>query len=134
MFGVLMQMMIIMNEGSYRSIHTETRLPMNTCANAMELKEMMKRKGAKLVACLLLAVILFTSFLLIGTNASGTTIPEKGEQLITVRSGDTLWGIAVSHANAGDNIGYFVYLIKDRNGLVDVAIKPGQKLVIPKLK
>ncbi|MEK3881335.1 LysM peptidoglycan-binding domain-containing protein [Paenibacillus sp. PL2-23] len=50
---------------------------------------------------------------------------------MTVGSGDTLWSIASRHAEAGDDIGYLVYRIKQRNGLENVTIHPGQQLIIP---
>ncbi|MDQ6418101.1 LysM peptidoglycan-binding domain-containing protein [Paenibacillus sp. LHD-117] len=87
---------------------------------------------AKVIVSLMLFLLVFTSFLIISTNASSTGIegPSASEQVITVGSGDTLWTIASRHQD-GSDIGYLVYAIKNRNGLESATIFPGQKLIIP---
>ncbi len=95
----------------------------------------MKRHAAKLVVCTGVFILLFTSFLLMGTYASSNT-PEAAtaeEQSIRVQSGDTLWNIAKQFSDGSQDIRYIVFLIKDRNNLQSTVIKPGQKLIIPSI-
>lgn len=49
----------------------------------------------------------------------------------TVRSGDTLWDIAMVHAPQGSDVRNFVFDIKAVNGLETSNIQPGQVLQIP---
>lgn len=72
---------------------------------------------------------------MMGTDASGSS-PEAAtndEQVITVRTGDTLWEIARQFTDSKHDIRYVVYLIKDRNELHSAEIKSGQKLIIPNI-
>ncbi|MFF2887461.1 LysM peptidoglycan-binding domain-containing protein [Paenibacillus sp. NPDC057967] len=93
----------------------------------------MKSNGLRIVVSLLIALLLFTSFLLLGTKASGTMEPSGQEQVVTVGSGDSLWSIASRYAERHDDVGYLVYTIKNRNNLTDTLIIPGQQLIIPDL-
>jgi len=128
MFGVLI--MMIMNPSSYRSIHPERDTSMNkTYIDAVG--SWIKGHGMRIVVSLLIALLLFTSFMLMGTNASGTVKPSEQEQVVTVGSGDSLWSIAVRYAERHDDIGFLVYSIKNRNNLTDSNIVPGQQLIIP---
>ena len=126
MFGVLI--MIMMNQGTYRSIYNNaTTNPTSNRAFAAWLKS----HGVKLAACVMLALLLFSSFLLISTNASGGELASEGEVQVTVGSGDSLWSIASRYSEEGDDVGYLVYQIKKRNNLEHVTIRPGQQLIIP---
>ncbi|MBH5317774.1 LysM peptidoglycan-binding domain-containing protein [Paenibacillus sp. GSMTC-2017] len=124
--------MIILNQGTYRSIHTESILTVDP-THKLTTFRLIKRHGAKIIVVLMIALLVFTSFLLMGTSASGTDRLQAEEILVTVSSGDTLWEIARRHASSGDDIGFIVYKIKHRNNLETVTIKPGQKLIIPNL-
>ncbi|GKU79351.1 LysM peptidoglycan-binding domain-containing protein [Paenibacillus sp. L3-i20] len=124
--------MILMNQGTYRSIHTETILMVKP-AHTLTASRLIKRKEFKFIVSIMVAVLIFTSFLLIAIDASGTEPLKLEEKIVTVGSGDTLWDIASLHAMKGDDIGYIVYKIKNRNDLSTVTIVPGQKLIIPKL-
>lgn len=129
MFGVLI--MIMMNQGTYRSIYTNNNDARNQKANNAAVAGWLKSHSVKLAACVLLALLLFSSFLLIRTNASGGDLPSEGEVQVTVGSGDSLWSIASRYAEEGDDVGYLVYRIKERNNLEHVTILPGQQLIIP---
>lgn len=130
MFGVLT--MIMMNQGSYRSIYADNKTTKNH-TNMKAAAGWLKSNLVKIVVCVSLVVLLFTSFLMMGTNASGGDVLAEGEVSVTVGSGDTLWSIASRHAEEGVDIGYMVFVMKSRNNLEDVTIKPGQQLIIPKL-
>ncbi|MDQ0058038.1 LysM peptidoglycan-binding domain-containing protein [Paenibacillus harenae] len=95
----------------------------------------MRRHAIKLIVCAMLFVLLFTSFLLMGTNASGSqnTVEAVNEELVTVYTGDTLWAIANRFAGDEEDVRYVIYLIKERNGLESTNLYPGQKLVIPSI-
>lgn len=94
----------------------------------------LRRHLAKFIVSLIVFVLVFTSFLIIGTKASGTVVDEPGinETVVMVGSGDSLWSIASRHKD-GNDIGYLVFAIKDRNGLDSVDLQPGQKLIIPEI-
>jgi len=82
----------------------------------------------------IVALIVMSSFLF---NATASTtyseLPLEGESIIAVGIGDTLWDIAKHHYSNSSNIGYIVYLIKDRNQLENSTIIPGQQLILPSL-
>jgi hypothetical protein len=46
-----------------------------------------------------------------------------------VRPSETLWGIAAAHYGGDPRAG--VWKLRERNGLRDVTIVPGQQLVVP---
>ena len=50
-------------------------------------------------------------------------------QRYVVRQHDTLWSIAVSHY--GGDTRDAIWKLRQRNGLTEVAIQPGQTLVLP---
>ncbi|MCR2802892.1 LysM peptidoglycan-binding domain-containing protein [Paenibacillus soyae] len=122
--------MIMMNEGTYRSIYANNDAARNHTSNNATAR-WLRSHAVKLTACILLALLLFSSFLLIRTNASGGELPGQGELQVTVGSGDSLWSIASRHAEAGEDVGFLVYRIKERNNLTHVTILPGQQLIIP---
>ena len=128
MFGVLIMMMV--NMSSYKSIYNDT-----DANKVIDKKRTFVAKGLhrKVIMSTLLLMILFTCFKLIGTNATTNSSAEAqiGEQVITVRSGDTLWTIAKQHIDESDDIRYMVYKIQSRNVLQSSHIVPGQKLIIP---
>lgn len=122
-------MMMNPSTSSYRSIYN----------GGSEVREsvflrILRRHLAKLIVSLLVFVLVFSSFLIIGTKASGTVVagPSMNEQVVTVGSGDTLWSIA-SHHKKGNDIGYLIFAIKERNDLDSVDIHPGQKIIIPEI-
>lgn len=56
--------------------------------------------------------------------------PEQSSS-VTVRSGDSLWGIASSYTPAGGNVQETIDRIVATNHLDDARIVPGQHLQIP---
>lgn len=124
---------MISNPSFYRTIHTQPTK--NIAAINTRLASIVKRHAIKFVVSAVLFVLIFTSFMLMGTNASGSnlTAASEEEQLVTVFSGDTLWAIAKRYAAEENDLSYVVYLIQERNGLKSADLQPGQKLVIPSL-
>lgn len=117
---------------SYRSIYNGDN-SVNEVRESVYLL-FLRRHTAKLIVSLLVFAFVFSSFLIIGTKASGTVVEEPTikEQVVTVGSGDTLWSIASRHKD-GNDIGYLIFAIKDRNDLDSVDIHPGQKIIIPEI-
>ncbi|WP_179090119.1 LysM peptidoglycan-binding domain-containing protein [Paenibacillus sp. FSL H8-0548] len=96
---------------------------------------LVKRHVLKIIVCAVVFVLLFTSFLLMGTYASSNNPVEaaKGEQSIIVHTGDTLWDIAKRYSDGSQDVRYIIFMIKDRNQLQTSQIIPGQKLIIPSI-
>jgi hypothetical protein len=69
-----------------------------------------------------LALVLWALF----ARETGARGPE---QAYRVRSGDTLWSIAVANYAGDPREG--VWRLRERNGLVGTTIQPGQRLVLP---
>ncbi|MFC4777688.1 LysM peptidoglycan-binding domain-containing protein [Paenibacillus sp. GCM10023252] len=92
----------------------------------------MRKHSLKILTSIVVSIILFTGFALIGTNASSTQLAPAGagEQTIIVVGGDTLWSIASNYIEEGD-IRRTVYSIKKRNNLDSTVLQPGQTLIIP---
>jgi predicted Zn-dependent protease len=51
--------------------------------------------------------------------------------VVTVRPGDTLWGIAAAHAGQSADVQEIVDRITDVNHLQSGAIQPGERLRVP---
>jgi nucleoid-associated protein YgaU len=54
-----------------------------------------------------------------------------GDVSVVVEQGDTLWSIAAAVAGQEDDVRAVVAEIKERNGLQDATLVPGQVLVLP---
>lgn len=123
----------MMSPSFYRTIHTQPEMKVSPIYKRYTVA--VRRHALKLIVCAMLFVLLFTSFLLIGTKASGSknAVAAVNEELVTVFTGDTLWGIANRFASEKEDIRYVIYLIKERNGLESTDLYPGQKLVIPSI-
>jgi Tfp pilus assembly protein FimV len=69
----------------------------------------------------------------VGARADGTPVPaiEPAHVAYTVRSGDTLWDIAVDRVLPGDDVRVLIEDIRHLNGLGSSVIVPGQVLRIP---
>lgn len=77
---------------------------------------------ARVVLVLAIAVVLWAVF----ARDSGASGPERH---YVVRAGDTLWSI--SERTYGGDPREGVWKLQRRNGLPDVTIVPGQRLVLP---
>ncbi|MCS7006201.1 MAG: LysM peptidoglycan-binding domain-containing protein [Thermoleophilia bacterium] len=77
---------------------------------------------ARIVLVLLVALVLWAVLARDG-GAGGEA------RTVTVRPGDTLWSIAVEAYGGDPREG--VWRLRRENGLVDVTIHPGQRLVVP---
>ena len=86
------------------------------------------------VVVLLTAVALALVLLLavtVAARADGPTVADPGNYVThTVRTGDTLWDIALEHADGGD-LRNLVHDIRSINGLDTSTIQPGQVLRVP---
>ena len=50
---------------------------------------------------------------------------------VTVRSGDTLWEIAATATEPGEDVRATIHRILELNGMTSSTIRPGQLLVVP---
>ncbi|MNZ89395.1 Cell division suppressor protein YneA [compost metagenome] len=119
------------NPSCYKSIYKQDRdAAVQVRRTAARL---FKRHAAKLLVSAATFVLVFTSFMMMGTDASGSNpaAAAQNEQVVTVKAGDTLWNIAKLHSDKSDDVRFIIFMIKERNGLQSADIKPGQKLVIP---
>ena len=57
------------------------------------------------------------------------SVGASPERSYVVRQGDTLWGIAAREYGGDPRKG--VWLIRERNGLTDSALRTGQRLRLP---
>lgn len=65
-----------------------------------------------------------------GVITSGETEHEFEEVNYRVESGDTLWGIAEDYCPNTMDIRSYISMVKERNGIEESAIYPGQRLVV----
>lgn len=77
-------------------------------------------------------VLLLTAAVFLGASSVATDEPEA-TRVVTVDSGDTLWGIAVeaSEALPGSEVQDVVAHIQELNGLGSGSLHAGQRLVVP---
>jgi len=75
--------------------------------------------------------------LLFGYNATSEheIIDINHTQVVTVKTGDTLWTIAERTATENLDVRHVIYAMKDLNNLESgAALKPGTKLIVPTIK
>lgn len=120
-----------MNPSFYKSIHGQHE----NKSVPNRIGRFVKRHSIKAIVCFAFFILLFTSFLMMGTDASGKVpaTASNEEQVVTVHSGDTLWAIAKRFSDSKHDIRYIIYRIKDRNELNTSEINPGQTLIIPSI-
>ncbi|SFF09579.1 LysM domain-containing protein [Paenibacillus catalpae] len=119
---------MIMNPSFYKSIHKEEAVK-----SFKPRGHNMNRHAFKLIVSATVFVLLFTSFLMMRTNASSDYIEAAAidEQTVVVSAGDTLWGIADRFVDNSKDIRQYIYKIKQRNQLRSAELQPGQVLIIP---
>ncbi|UVI27687.1 LysM peptidoglycan-binding domain-containing protein [Paenibacillus spongiae] len=78
-------------------------------------------------------IVLFFGFMLMKGFAGGgePAAPMAGEKVIVVGAGDTLWKIAGTVREEGDDLRRIVYNLKERNQLSSSMLKVGQTLIVP---
>ncbi|WP_173275677.1 LysM peptidoglycan-binding domain-containing protein [Paenibacillus sp. NEAU-GSW1] len=122
--------MMMMNPSFYKSIHKKETA---ASESIREITGLLQRHALKAIVSIIVFVLLFSSFLLIQTNASGEVAPVTiDEQVIIVASGDTLWEIADRFTEGSQDIRRYIYDIKQRNQLSSSELMPGQQLIMPK--
>lgn len=85
-----------------------------------------------LTSVALALVLLFALVVTAAAEPAGASIgSEQATATHVVRSGDTLWDIAVAAAPAGSDVRTTVEDLKRLNGLTSSLITPGQVLVVP---
>jgi nucleoid-associated protein YgaU len=92
-----------------------------------------RQRVVVLLTSVALALVLLFAFVI--TAAADQADASIGGETATVthvvRSGDTLWDIAVAAAPAGSDVRDAVEDIKRINGLTSSLIMPGQVLIVP---
>jgi len=85
-----------------------------------------------LLTLVVLAVVLLLASA-VGASPSAASSADPGSDTVTytVVAGDTLWDIASTHIDPGDDVRRLIFDIKAANQLSDSIIHPGQELRIP---
>lgn len=98
-------------------------------ANERRVERMMLR----LAVVSVFFILLFFGLTLMKGLASGgePAAPMAGEKVIVVGAGDTLWKIAGTVRESGDDLRRIVYDLKERNQLTSSMLKVGQTLIVP---
>lgn len=91
-------------------------------------KEKQTRKILRISVLLVIWLMVAGSIVLSGSPARGEiSLPAK----VIVGSGDTLWGLAKSHAPRGMDLRDYLAEVLEKNELTGVLIYPGQEIVLP---
>jgi LysM repeat protein len=80
---------------------------------------------------IILVMVVITTLLSATGNLVSSAMTFEGFSEYQVRSGDTLWNIAKSIQQEGDDIRALIHLIETENNLSNAVIHPGQLLKIP---
>ena len=97
-----------------------------------QLKKRRARRAIKNRKRLRLLPIIF----LLLISIMGTTVPKsmgtyQVREAYYVKPGDTLWSIASSYANEGDDLRLMIHRMVEANGLKDnCTLKPGEKIYV----
>lgn len=78
----------------------------------------------------LLMVTLMAFFLLLASGVDAGT-PSADSVVYHVQPGDTLWGIAESIAQPGDDVRAVIHDLRRANGLSSSALAIGDRLLLP---
>ena len=81
------------------------------------------------VAAFVLIFVVGVSSLLGFNDATGMDIPDY--TVVTVQSGDTLWGLASQYGPQNADIRMLVYTISKINHVTASTLRPGMELSIP---
>ncbi|WEK55814.1 MAG: LysM peptidoglycan-binding domain-containing protein [Candidatus Cohnella colombiensis] len=95
-----------------------------------------KKWGVVRSVCMMFAfLILFSGFTLVRTYASSSeVIPASiDEVVISVDSGDTLWGLASIYKKSSMDTREAVHTLMKRNGLTSSQLSSGQSIIVPSL-
>lgn len=79
----------------------------------------------------ILAMLIVIALIVIAANSGLRTSTPSSTRTVSVASGQTLWGLAISHPVEGLTTAQTVELIGEMNGLQGGAVAVGQQLTIP---
>jgi len=82
---------------------------------------------------LLVLVLIIVVSVWVGTRIAGASSDDPVERTYVVRTGDTLWNVALRSYPHDRDPRDLVYLIERRNDLSQGSLQPGQQLVLPVL-
>ncbi|MCK8058838.1 MULTISPECIES: LysM peptidoglycan-binding domain-containing protein [unclassified Fusibacter] len=89
----------------------------------------------RFVRSTLLTIVMVILFLTAALSATGNLVSNamevKSLSEYNVKSGDTLWKIAKSIQQEGDDIRALIHIIETENNLDSSVIHPGQIILIP---
>lgn len=107
--------------------------PVKKSTNA---KSSFKSMSIKITLSMLLIVLVLvtTVFVKIEAREPISKIPAEHELSVVVGTGDSLWRLATTYYKDVEDTGYAVYLIKERNGINESVIYPGQTIILPEIK
>lgn len=90
------------------------------------------RRGRLVVLALALLAVAVVGIALASASAAGSGTGAAGVHVVTVRPGDTLWGIAGRAASrAGVDTGEMVQRLEELNTIDDGVVYAGQELRVP---
>lgn len=105
------------------------RFPRHHAAIARRRRMQVRRRRAALAG--ILVVMIATFLLATGPSGSAPAGSARAPRAVTVRDGDTLWGLAQRYAPAGVDPRAYVDLLEELNGL-DGAIASGMRVRLPR--
>ncbi len=98
------------------------------------MKTNMRRRVRWNRVCLLLLIVIFMMSFAVSALADSTTDPATDCTIVTVGSGDTMWGlIKAANPDFSGNMNEAVYATCQLNDMHGAKLYAGQKLLIPNL-
>ncbi|XID94426.1 LysM peptidoglycan-binding domain-containing protein [Paenibacillaceae bacterium WGS1546] len=124
---------ITVGTASSSTIHRKCRPVAAPGAGRADRRALKSGQAVRSLFMLLAFLILFSGFSMMRTAASPQAVSPaaKGELVISVDSGDTLWEIARTHTVVSMDTRQAVHAIMERNALRSASLKPGQELILP---